>query len=72
MFEAVVAGGVGPRLIGTPEQLVEQMDAFTEAGINGCAVVCFDYESDIQMFGDLVAPLAEREGLRDPSRRSSS
>ena len=69
-FEITIAGGVGPRLIGTPEQITEQMEAFTEAGINGCAVVCFDYERDIQMFGELVAPLAEREGLRDPARRS--
>jgi alkanesulfonate monooxygenase SsuD/methylene tetrahydromethanopterin reductase-like flavin-dependent oxidoreductase (luciferase family) len=70
MFEITIAGGAGPRLIGKPEQIIERMEAFAAAGINGCAIVCFDYERDIEMFGELVAPLAEREGLRDPSRRS--
>jgi alkanesulfonate monooxygenase SsuD/methylene tetrahydromethanopterin reductase-like flavin-dependent oxidoreductase (luciferase family) len=69
-FEITIAGGAGPRLIGTPEQITEQMEAFTAAGISGCAIICFDYARDLQMFGDLVAPLAERDGLRDPSRRS--
>jgi alkanesulfonate monooxygenase SsuD/methylene tetrahydromethanopterin reductase-like flavin-dependent oxidoreductase (luciferase family) len=70
-FEITIAGGAGPRLMGAPEQITEQMEAFVAAGINGCAIVCFDYERDIEMFGELVAPLAERQGLRDPSRRSA-
>ena len=58
------------RLMGTPEQ-GRRADGrcSPEAGINGCAFGCFDYQRDIEMFGDLVAPLAELEGLRDPSRR---
>ena len=70
-FEAKISGGAGPRLMGTPEQVVEQMEAFTDAGINGYGFGCFDYEHDITTFGELVAPLAEKQGLRDPSRRSS-
>ena len=50
--------------MGTPEQVLEQMEALTEVGVSGYGFGCFDYEHEIQRFGELVAPLAEREGLR--------
>lgn len=71
MLEKWVAGAAGYRLTGTPEQVVEKMQQYVEAGIDGIAAVWFDYEHEIELFGDLVAPLAEREGIRDPQRRAA-
>ena len=68
-LERWVSGAAGYRLDGTPEQIVEKMQEYVDAGIDGVAAVWFDYEHEIEMFGDLVAPRAEREGLRDPTRR---
>lgn len=72
MMESRVVGSFGHRLIGTPEQVVEKMQQLVDAGIDGVAGIWFDYERDIQTFAELVAPLAEREGLRDPSRRAAT
>lgn len=68
-MEAKITGSFGHRLVGTPEQIVESMQQLVDAGVNGVAANWFDYEQGIKMFHDLVVPLAEREGLRDPKRR---
>lgn len=68
-IENRIAGAFGHRLIGTPDQIVEKMQEFVDAGIDGVAAIWFDYENGIRMFNDLVVPLAEKEGLRDPKRR---
>jgi alkanesulfonate monooxygenase SsuD/methylene tetrahydromethanopterin reductase-like flavin-dependent oxidoreductase (luciferase family) len=67
MIETRLSGAFGPRLFGTPEQIVETMGEFVDVGIDGIATIWFDYERGIDAYRDLVLPLAADAGLRAPA-----
>jgi FMNH2-dependent dimethyl sulfone monooxygenase len=54
-------------LIGSPEQIVEQLLALKHAGCDGVQLTFFDFEPDLAYFGDAVLPLLVEAGLRIPA-----
>lgn len=59
------AGGAGSfPLVGTPEKIVEQMVAISEAGYSGIALTFANYTYELPFFCDRVLPLLKRAGLR--------
>lgn len=61
--ELFVTGGAGFPMVGTPDQIVAQMGEMAEAGIDGFALVFYDYYPELGFFGDHVMPLLRKEGL---------
>ena len=59
--------GVGGNIeiIGTPEQVVDQLLALKDAGIDGVQLSFFDFERDLTYFGERVLPLMKQAGLRN-------
>lgn len=51
-------------LIGTPEQIVDQLIALNKAGCDGVQLSFFDFEPDLAYFGEAVLPLLKQAGLR--------
>jgi dimethylsulfone monooxygenase len=51
-------------LIGSPEQIVEQLIALRRAGCEGVQLTFFDFEPDLAYFGEAVLPLLVEAGLR--------
>jgi alkanesulfonate monooxygenase SsuD/methylene tetrahydromethanopterin reductase-like flavin-dependent oxidoreductase (luciferase family) len=66
--ERFIAGWGGYPLVGTPQQVVDQMLALSEIGIEGIILSWLDYSEEIDYFGTRVLPLMEEAGLR--SRRA--
>lgn len=62
MAHYIVGGNV--LLIGTPQQIVDQLLGLQQAGIDGIQITFFDYVPDIERFGRLVLPLMREAGLR--------
>jgi FMNH2-dependent dimethyl sulfone monooxygenase len=59
-------GWGGFPLIGTPERIVEDLDALSRAGVDGCVLSWIDYLAEQQQWIDDVLPLLEQAGLRKP------
>jgi FMNH2-dependent dimethyl sulfone monooxygenase len=64
MIKERMVGSLGNRLIGSPEEVVAGMQRLSDAGIDGMACSWFNYETGIEIFRDLVQPLAVSAGLR--------
>jgi FMNH2-dependent dimethyl sulfone monooxygenase len=62
--ERFIAGWGGYPLVGSPEQIVDQMLALSEIGIEGIILSWLDYSEEIEYFGRRVLPLMEQAGLR--------
>jgi FMNH2-dependent dimethyl sulfone monooxygenase len=60
------AGYSGYPLVGTPEQVVEEMVALADSGISGLVLSWPRYEQDLRYFVDEVIPVMEQAGLRSP------
>jgi dimethylsulfone monooxygenase len=60
--ERAVGGNI--QLIGTPEQIVDQLLRLKAAGCDGIQVCFFDYEPELEFFGARVLPLMQQAGLR--------
>ena len=59
-----VAGyGTNP-LIGTPEQIVDQLLVYANGGIDGLALYFIDYDAELALFDARVMPLLRQAGLR--------
>jgi FMNH2-dependent dimethyl sulfone monooxygenase len=54
-------------LIGSPEQIVDQLIALKRAGCDGVQLTFFDFEPDLRYFGEAVLPLLAEAGLRVPA-----
>jgi FMNH2-dependent dimethyl sulfone monooxygenase len=60
-------------LVGTPEQIVEQMTDLRSAGIDGVAISWVDYQEGVKQYRSKLLPLMVEAGLRSPlSGRESS
>lgn len=64
MQERFILGYGGYPLIGTPEQIVEQLVQLEDAGINGMMVGFLDYAQELPYFGESILPLMREAGLR--------
>jgi FMNH2-dependent dimethyl sulfone monooxygenase len=60
--ERAVGGNI--QLIGTPEQIVDQLLRLKAAGCDGIQICFFDYEPELEFFGSRVLPLMQQAGLR--------
>jgi FMNH2-dependent dimethyl sulfone monooxygenase len=61
--QRVVGGNI--QMIGTPEQIVDGMLRLKAAGCDGVQVNFFDFEPDMEFFGDRILPLMQQAGLRN-------
>jgi FMNH2-dependent dimethyl sulfone monooxygenase len=52
------------QIIGTPEQVVEQLAALKKIGIDGVQLSFYDFAKDIDYFGDKILPLLKQADLR--------
>ncbi|NNL84892.1 MAG: LLM class flavin-dependent oxidoreductase [Myxococcales bacterium] len=59
-----VAGWGGYHLIGTPEQVVDQMVGLHKLGLDGLVLAWLDYHEEMKYFGERVMPLLRQAGLR--------
>ena len=62
--------GIYP-LIGTPDDIVEEMVQLEQAGLAGAAVVFLNYLNEMPYFNAEVLPRMERRGLRERMRQLS-
>lgn len=62
--ERFILGYGGYPLIGTPEQVVDQMVGLSDAGISGMMVGFLDYAEELPYFGERILPLMREAGLR--------
>ena len=63
-FERFVAGwGINP-LVGTPEQVTEQLANYSKLGLDGLVLFFLDYNEELKFFDREVMPLLKQAGLR--------
>ncbi|MGC0365154.1 FMNH2-dependent dimethyl sulfone monooxygenase [Rhodococcus sp. 27YEA15] len=65
MQERFILGYGGYPLIGTPEQIVDQLLELEKAGVGGMMVGFLDYAQELEYFGERVLPLMREAGLRN-------
>lgn len=63
--ERFITGYGGYPLIGTPEQVVEQMVEISKANVDGMLVGFLDYFEELEFFNDRILPLMKQAGLRE-------
>ena len=51
-------------IVGSPEQVVDQLLALKKAGIDGVQLGFYDFLPDLKFFGERILPLMEQAGLR--------
>lgn len=62
--ERFIAGWGGFPVVGTPEQVTEQLVKLNEAGMEGMIMGMVDYNEEMKYFGAEVMPLLKQAGLR--------
>ena len=62
--ERFIAGWGGYPVVGTPEQVAEELGKLNAAGMDGMIMGMIDYNEELQYFGDEVLPLLVEAGLR--------
>lgn len=62
--ERFILGYGGYPLIGTPEQIVDQMVQLEASGVNGMMIGFLDYVEELDYFGEKIMPLMKEAGLR--------
>lgn len=61
-----IAGHGGYPLVGTPEQIVDELDKLTAMGVDGMLMSWVDYKTECRQWIDEVMPLMEQAGQRKP------
>jgi alkanesulfonate monooxygenase SsuD/methylene tetrahydromethanopterin reductase-like flavin-dependent oxidoreductase (luciferase family) len=56
--------GMNP-IIGTPDDIVDEMTKMHGIGLNGCALVFLNYLNELPYFVQEAMPRLERAGLRE-------
>ncbi|MBP2369171.1 LLM class flavin-dependent oxidoreductase [Pseudonocardia parietis] len=64
MQERFIAGWGGYPIVGTPEQVAEELGRLNEAGMEGMIFGLIDYNEELKYFGERVIPLLKEAGLR--------
>ena len=62
--ERFIVGWGGYPVIGTPEQVVEELQKISDAGIDGVIFGFLDYNEELKYFDSAVMPLLRQAGLR--------
>ena len=66
LTERFIVGWGGYPLVGTPEQVVAEMDRLADIGVDILLLSWLDYLPELQHFGAEVLPLMQQAGLRAP------
>jgi alkanesulfonate monooxygenase SsuD/methylene tetrahydromethanopterin reductase-like flavin-dependent oxidoreductase (luciferase family) len=61
---ALVLGGGGPTVVGTPEMLVEEFQRLSDLGMDGLTLTWHQYPEGLDQFVSDVMPLMREAGLR--------
>ena len=61
-----MAGGSGYPLVGDAGRIVEELEAMSEAGIDGVLMTWVDPVDGLERFNAEAMPLLEAKGLRHP------
>lgn len=61
-----IAGHGGYPLVGTPEQIVDEMNKLIQIGVDGVLISWVDYKTEAKQWIDEVLPLMEQAGQRAP------
>jgi len=64
----MIAGWGSYPLIGTPEQIVDQLTALTSTGLDGIVLSWVNYHDEMRQWIKEVMPLIEQADLRKPYR----
>ena len=59
-----VAGTGSYPLVGTPEKITSELEKFSQAGFNGCALSFVNYTNELPYFCETVMPLLREAGIR--------
>jgi alkanesulfonate monooxygenase SsuD/methylene tetrahydromethanopterin reductase-like flavin-dependent oxidoreductase (luciferase family) len=62
--ERFILGWGGYPIIGTPEQVTDELQALSDAGLDGAILGFLDYHEEMKYFDDNVMPLLRQAGLR--------
>ena len=65
----LMTGWGGYPLVGTPEQITEELTRMSNDGLDGVVVSWIDYRNELPQFADEVLPLLEQAGVRTRSTR---
>ena len=63
--ERFIAGWAGYPVVGSPEQVVEELGRLNEAGMDGMIMGFVDYNEEMKYFGERILPLMKEAGLRN-------
>jgi FMNH2-dependent dimethyl sulfone monooxygenase len=66
--ERFIAGWGGYPLVGTPEQIADDLEDLTEIGLNGMILSFLDFLEGTEEFGRKVLPILEERGIRSVRR----
>jgi alkanesulfonate monooxygenase SsuD/methylene tetrahydromethanopterin reductase-like flavin-dependent oxidoreductase (luciferase family) len=61
-----IAGHGGYPLVGTAQQIVDELGKLADIGVDGCLISWVDYKNELRQWIDEVLPLTEQAGLREP------
>ena len=64
-----IAGHGGYPLVGTPAQIVDQVETLSRIGVDGCLMSWVNYREELKQWIDDVDPLLEQAGLRSAAIR---
>ena len=65
-FSRLTVAMGGTPIIGTAAEIVDQLEALSEKGIDGMLTAWFDFDDGVKRFSEEVLPLLEKRGLREP------
>lgn len=65
LAEFFVAGAGAARVVGTPEQVADQLAKINEAGMEGVMLGFLNWDEELEYFGTNVLPLLQQSGLRN-------
>jgi alkanesulfonate monooxygenase SsuD/methylene tetrahydromethanopterin reductase-like flavin-dependent oxidoreductase (luciferase family) len=61
-----IAGHGGYPLVGTAEQIADELCKLADIGVDGCLISWVDYKKELTQWNAEVLPLLEQAGLRRP------
>ena len=64
MRRGFIAGSGGVPLVGTPEMIADRLHAMSEAGIDGCLLICAEWDRELDILSQDLMPVLVEAGLR--------
>ncbi len=67
-----IAGHGGYPLVGTAEQIVDELGKLADIGVDGCLISWVGYKKELAQWNADVLPLMVQAGLREPFRPAAT